>query len=256
MDANAADATAASAPADATAASSAPSDPAPTEPAAASPAVAAAAAEPAAASPAVPAAPLKRAADVRQGIALVLETIRAAPPDEAFTVFAILNYQHSDDAAPRQGRWKQLEKPLRFSCTARELADIAALSRFGLAVDFLNHHHQAPGASQPWMDVATRVLDGGPAKFVVAALTLGHHGRLGGGELPPWVTLDVVWAVTQTFFNSDASDQPVLICRPGAMVRCVPGRRWWDDLEESVVQVGALLGVRDAGERAPFGYFG
>lgn len=255
MDANAADATAASAPADATAASSAPSDPAPTEPAAASPAVAAAAAEPAAASPAVPAAPLKRAADVRQGIALVLETIRAAPPDEAFTVFAILNYQHSDDAAPRQGRWRQLEKPLRFSCTARELADIAALSRFGLAVDFLNHHHQAPGASQPWMEIATRVLDGGPAKFVVAALTLGHHGRL-GGELPPWVTLDVVWAVTQTFFNSDASDQPVLICRPGAMVRCVPGRRWWDDLEESVVQVGALLGVRDAGERAPFGYFG
>ena len=235
-----ADATA-SARADATAASSAPSDPA--------------AAEPAAASPAVPAAPLKRAADVRQGIALVLETIRAAPPDEAFTVFAILNYQHSDDAAPRQGRWKQLEKPLRFSCTARELADIAALNRFGLAVDFLNQHHQAPGASQPWMDVATRVLDGGPAKFVVAALTLGHHGRL-GGELPSWVTLDVVWAVTQTFFNSDASDQPVLVCRPGSMVRCVPGRRWWDDLDESVVQVGALLGVRDAGERAPFGYFG
>ena len=48
--------------------------------------------------------------------------------------------------------------------------------------------------------------------------------------------------MTQTFFNSDAFDQPVLICRPGAMVRCVPGRRWWDDLEESVVQVGALLG--------------
>ena len=119
----------------------------------------------------------------------------------------------------------------------------------------MNQHHQAPGASQPWMDVATRVLDGGPAKFVVAALTLGHHGRL-GGELPPWVTLDVVWAVTQTFFNSDASDQPVLVCRPGSMVRCVPGRRWWGDLDESVVQVGALLGVRDAGERAPFGYFG
>ena len=147
--------------ADATAASSAPSDPA--------------AAEPAAASPAVPAAPLKRAADVRQGIALVLETIRAAPPDEAFTVFAILNYQHSDDAAPRQGRWKQLEKPLRFSCTARELADIAALSRFGLAVDFLNHHHQAPGASQPWMDIATRVLDGGGTSERVLAKILGRY---------------------------------------------------------------------------------
>ena len=91
-----ADATA-SARADATAASSAPSDPA--------------AAEPAAASPAVPAAPLKRAADVRQGIALVLETIRAAPPDEAFTVFAILNYQHSDDAARARDGGSSLRSP-------------------------------------------------------------------------------------------------------------------------------------------------
>jgi len=186
------------------------------------------------------------AGSVKEGIEMVIQALKDDPSPEArFRVFVIMMFQKKG-TNPRQ--WGQAEI-VRHEMNGQQFADVAALARFGSAVDFSalprigSPGHRGAAAIPSWFDLGMRVMRGPFPAFTVAALALGENGNL-NGALPAWATNDVVWAATRAFFidRDGTGEQSVFIGRPGSIVDL--GQPDRIGLGDSVVQVGAILASR------------
>ena len=181
---------------------------------------------------------------LREGITRALDAMREAPADAKFELMISVVYRPKDPSTRGQflaGEFVD-SKNVKVTLTPADLEDVAALARFGSAVKFPKDLLQNIGtiASEPWFELAMKVMKGPCQGWVVAALSQGYIDDC--SSLPEVLRddYDELWRITNGFWNAESEEeQPIYLGRAGTMFEVPALRSIFTD--KTVVQIYTFL---------------